>query len=297
MKFTIKTKLIVALCMPLLLIGVVFIASLINTKSAVLAAEQNNVKSKVMTLLHDVLEGQVDTLTRSISDYYEQSKFESIKKSLVVEMTTFRTTIERIYQQSDSEEDAIISIYAFLNHHSWDNERYFFAYDPDTWISKAYGSNLDLIGEPGYEKTDANGNYFVRAVVEAAKKNSIGFSQYSFLNPATDKIEDKITASFYFKPLNLVIASGEYFSTLQQRNIDTVLHAISTANYGENGYFWIQDKDGRIIAHPKAELVGTKVPSTIKVAASLKNRAEAFVEIEYINPTTQQMENKLAFAR
>lgn len=297
MKFTIKTKLIAALCMPLLLIGVVFIASLINTQSAVLAAEQSNVKSKVTALLNDVMRGQIDTVTRSISDHYELSKVENIKRSLVVEMSAIRTTIEKIYQQSDSKSTAVTSIYAFLNHHRWDNGRYLFAYDPDTWISKAYGSNLNWVGVNGYEKKDANGNYFVQAVVEAAKNNSIGFSHYYFLNPASQKIEDKITASFYFKPLNLVIASGEYFSTLQQSNINAALHAVTTARYGENGYFWIQDKEGTIIAHPKAELVGTKFDSTIKVAASLVNSSEAFVEIEYINPTTQQMENKLAFAR
>ncbi|WP_372880932.1 cache domain-containing protein [Psychromonas sp.] len=297
MKFTIKTKLIVALCMPLLLIGVVFIASLINTQSAVLAAEHSNVEIKVTALLHDVLKGQVDTVTRSINDYYEESKFDNIKKALLVEMTTFRTTIEKIYQQSDSEEAAIISIYAFLNQHRWNNGRYFFAYDPDTWISKAYGSNLDLVGKNGYDKKDDSGYYFIRAVVEAAKNNSIGFSQYSFLNPVTHKNEDKLTASFYFKPLNLVIASGEYFSTLQQSNIEKVFHAISTGRYGQNGYFWIQDQEGTILAHPKTELVGTKVASTIKVAASLKNRSEAFVEVRYFNPTTDILENKMTFAR
>ena len=297
MKFTIKTKLIAALCLPLLLIGVVFISSLINTQSAVLAAEQSNVKSKVTGLLNDLLKGQVDTVTRSISDYYEQSKFDNIKKALVIEMTTFRETIEKIYQQSDSESAAETSIYTFLNQHRWNKSRYFFAYDPYTWIIKAYGSNPEWVGKNGYDKRAANGYHYVREIAEAAKNNSIGFSQYYFLNPATQKNEDKITASFYFKPLNLVIASGEYFSTLQQSNIDTALQAITTARYGRNGYFWIQDREGTILAHPKAELVGTKVASTIKVAASLKNSSEAFVEIRYINPTTQKMENKLAFAR
>ncbi len=212
-------------------------------------------------------------------------------------MSTFRATIEKIYQQSDSKSAAATSIYAFLNNHRWDNNRYFFAYDPDTWISKAYGSNFDWVGINGYEKKDANGNYFIQAVVEAAKNNSIGFSHYYFLNPATQQVEDKITASFYFKPLNLVIASGEYISTLKQSNIDAALHAVTNARYGENGYFWIQDKEGTILAHPKAELIGTKRPGSIKVVASLKDRSEAFVETQYINPTTLKMENKLAFAR
>ncbi|WP_051302926.1 cache domain-containing protein [Psychromonas aquimarina] len=297
MKFSIKTKLIVALCVPLLLIGVVFISSLINTQSAVLAAEQNNVESKVTALLNDGLKGQVDTVTRSISDYYEQSKLENIKKELSVEMTAFKRTIERIYEQSDSESDAAESIYVFLNQHRWNNGRYFFAYDPDTWISKAYGSNLSWVGVNGYEKKDADGNYFVQTVVEAARNNSIGFSQYSFLNPTTKKIEDKITASFYFKPLNLVIASGEYLSTLKQNNIAAALHAISIAKYGKNGYFWIQDKEGTILAHPKSEIVGTIGSTTAIIAAGIRNKPEAFVKTVYENPATQKFENKINYAR
>jgi len=297
MKFTIKTKLIVALCVPLLLIGVVFISSLINTQSAVLAAEKSNVKSKVTALLNDGLKGQVDTVTRSISEFYEQSKLENIKKELSAEMTTFKRTIEKIYESSDSESAAASSIYAFLNHHRWNNGRYFFAYDPDTWIGKAYGSDLSRVGINGYEKKDANGNYFVQAVVEAAKNNNIGFSQYSFLNPTTQKIEDKITASFYFKPLNLVIATGEYLSTLKQNNIAAALHAISIAKYGKNGYFWIQDKDGKILAHPKAEIVGKIGSTTAIIAAGIRNKPEAFVKTQYQNPTTKKTENKLVYAR
>ncbi|WP_019616856.1 cache domain-containing protein [Psychromonas ossibalaenae] len=297
MKFTIKTKLIAALCVPLLLIGVVFISSLINTQSSVLAVERSNVESKVTALLNDGLKGQVDTVTRSISDYYELSKLESIKKDLSVEMKTFKRTIEKIYESSDSKRAAEASIYAFINHHRWDNGRYFFAYNATSWISPAYGSDFSNIGLNGYDKKDADGKYFVRDVVEAAKNNSIGFSQYAFLNPTTQKIEDKITASFYFKPLDLVIATGEYLSTLKQNNIAAALHAISIAQYGKNGYFWIQDKDGKILAHPKAEIVGTKLASTTSIAAGIRNKPEAFVKIQYQNPTTKKTENKLVYAR
>ncbi len=297
MKFTMKAKLIITLCVPLLLMGGFFITSLINTENAVLKAEESNVRSKLAVVLDEKLKGQVDTVTRSISAFYEQSKLEHIKEDLIAEMTTFKRTIEKIYESSASESEAATSIYAFLNQHRWENGRYFFAYDAASWISKAYGSDLSLIGSYGYDRKGANGKYYVRAVVEAAKNNAIGFSQYTFLNPTTEKVEDKITASFYFKPLNLVIATGEYISTLKQSKIDAALHAITIAKYGENGYFWIQDKDGKILAHPKAEIVGTKVASTTTIAASIKGKSEATVKINYENPATGQAENKIAYAR
>ncbi|WP_028863365.1 methyl-accepting chemotaxis protein [Psychromonas aquimarina] len=297
MKFTMKTKLIITLCVPLLLIGGFFITYLINTESAVLEAEESNVRTKFAEVLNNNLQGQVDTVTRSITGFYEQSKLENIKRDLEVEMSTFRITIEKIYENSSSEIEAEASIYAFLNHHRWNNGRYFFAYNASTWVSQAYGSNLNNVGLNGYDKKGANGRYFVRDVVNAAKNNDIGFSEYSFLNPTTQKNEDKITASFYFKPLDLVVASGEYISTLKQSKIDAALQSITVAKYGDNGYFWVQDKNGVILAHPKAEIVGTIGSTTASIAAGIGSRPEAVVETVYENPATGQSEKKINYAR
>ena len=297
MKITIKAKLIATLCIPLLIMGAFFTTSLINTEKSVLKAEKSNVKAQLSEILNEKLKGQVDTLTLSVSDFYESSKLKNVKKSLVNEMSTYRSTIEKIYQSSNSDREAETSVYAFLNQHRWNDGRYFFAYDATTFIAKAYGSDTTLIGSNGYNKKDNDGEFFVRDVIESAKQNDIGFSEYPFLNPATKKVEDKITASFYFEPLNLVIASGEYISTLQKNNLDAALYAVTIAKYGTNGYFWIQDKDGVILAHPKAEIVGTKVASTTMVAASVNNKQDAVVTIEYENPVTKLSENKIAYAR
>lgn|GEM_PF-247170 len=297
MKFTMKAKLIITLCVPLLLISAFFITALLNTEKSVLKEEKNNVKTQLAAMLDNNLKGQVDTVTLSISDFYMNSKLDQVKKQLAAELTMFKITIEKIYAASDSDSEAVSSIYAFLNQHRWGEGRYFFAYDADSWISKAYGSNPEWIGTNGYDKKDANGNYFVRAVVESAKSNAIGFSQYPFLNPATQKVEDKLTASFYFRPLNLVIATGEYISTLKQGHLAAALQAVTNAKYGKNGYFWVQDKDGKILAHPKKELVGTIIPTTIAVATALKDTAEATVTMVYQNPVTKKPENKISYAR
>ncbi|MCG6199748.1 methyl-accepting chemotaxis protein [Psychromonas antarctica] len=297
MKWTIKVKLIITLCIPLLLMGGFFIISLISTENAVLKAEESNVKSKLSAVVDDNLKGQVDTLTLSISTFYEQSKLDDIKKRLSAEMANFRDTVENIYKESESDSEAATSIDAFLNHYRWNNGRYFFAYDADSWISRAYGGHPDWVGTNGYDKKDADGNYFVRAVVAAAKNNPIGFSRYPFMNPTTQKVEDKLTASFYFQPLNLVIATGEYISTLKQDNIAAALHAVSIAKYGQNGYFLIQDDEGKILAHPNEKLIGKLGSTTPAIAAAIKNKPEVYITTTYKNPTTGEIENKLNYAR
>ena len=86
MNITIKTKLAALLCVPLLAMSGFFITSLINTEQSVLEAESGNVSVKVAKLLNDNLKGQVDTVTRSISYYYENSKQENIKAELFLLM-------------------------------------------------------------------------------------------------------------------------------------------------------------------------------------------------------------------
>ncbi|WP_245823643.1 cache domain-containing protein [Photobacterium proteolyticum] len=269
-----------------------------STEKAVLEAEQSNVSDKVALLLNDHLKGQVDTVTRSLSDYYENSKLESIRAELATDISTFRDTIESIYRNSRSADEAETSIHAFINEYHWDNGRYIFAYDATTLVNKANGVKASIIGSSAINKTDSKGIYYARDIVAAARSNDIGFTSYHFLNPVTRKVEEKLTASFYFAPLNLVIATGEYISTLRQDKLQAALNSISSSKYGQNGYFWVQDENGKILAHPKTEIIGTTIPTTTtKIANLIRGKKEAFVQIAYENPTTKQTESKIAYAR
>ena len=256
-----------------------FIVNLMNTEASVIEAERINVHDKVASLLNDNLNGQVDTVTRSVSYYYENSKLANIKEELATEITTFRDTIEHIYKNSASQVDAETSINAFINGYRWDNGRYIFAYDADTVVNKANGANASIIGTSAYDKKDTNGKFYARNIVNAAKVDTVGFASYHFLNPTTDEVEEKLTASVYFKPLNLVIATGEYISTLKQDEIQAALQTISSSNYGHNGYFWIQDRNGKILAHPKASVVGSTIANTTKIANSIRGKSEGAVRV------------------
>ncbi len=294
---TIKVKLIATVCVALLAISAFFIVNMINIESAVLEEQEKNVTDKVEQLINDKLKGQVDSITLSISGLYEQSKVSNIKSALQAELTTFRDTIKNIYTNSASHEEAEIAIYAFINEYRWDKGRYMFAYDADSIVNLANGAHKSYIGKNEKDSTDKKGNYYGRDIVSAAKHQEFGFTSYYFLNEASGKIEEKISVSFYFEPMNLVIATGEYVSTLKQDNIDQVLKNITASKYGKNGYFWIQDNRGKILAHPKQEFVGKTVQSTKQSVASLSGKDDAFVRMEFNNPQTGQTEQKIGYVR
>jgi methyl-accepting chemotaxis protein len=298
MRITIKNKLITTLCVPLLLIGIFFTVALIDIQSEVLDVESNNVGEKFSTQIEATLQGQVDTVTRSVNSFYEDSRLANIKGGLADEASNFNQTIENIYKNSDSDIVATTSIYAFINEYNWGKGRYLFAFDANSLIVTAHGANRDLIGKNNYDSVDTNGKYYARDIVSEAKNNKVGFTEYQFFNPVTKNNEVKLAASFYFKPLNLVVATGEYLSTLSKDNMDRALLAISSVKYGKNGYFWVQDKDGLILAHPKAELVGTKNDSfSTIVATSIRNKSDTIVETYFENPATRKTEKKINYAR
>ncbi|MCW8329819.1 methyl-accepting chemotaxis protein [Photobacterium sp. SDRW27] len=298
MNLTIKNKLAALLCIPLLIMSVFFITSLINTEQTVLETESKNVNEKVTKLLNDNLKNQVDTVTRSLSYYYENTKQKNIETQLASEITTFKDTIERLYRDSASSAEAETVIHAFINQYRWDNGRYIFAYDATSVVNEANGANASIIGTSSYDKKDNNGNYYARNIVSAAKDNNIGFTRYQFLNPRTKKNEEKLSASVYFEPLNLVIATGEYVSTLKKESYQSALDTISSSKYGQNGYFWVQDKNGKILAHPDSSIIGTVIPSTTKkIAESIQGKPEVFTKTVHTNPTTNQQETKFVYAR
>ena len=293
MKITMKAKLITTLCLPLLIISIFFLSSILQTKSTVLAQEKINVKAKVSELLNENLQGQVDTVARTLSHFYTKSKLDYIKKGLHEDIKIIQVAVENIYRISASPREAESNVVIFVNSYRWGNDRYFFAYDGDM-RSKSYGINPDSAGSSGFDKLDANGDFVVRGITAAAKESTPGFTIYPFLNPDSQKVEDKITASFYFDKLNLVIATSEYINTLKEDSINEALQTITISKYGKNGYFWVQDKNGKILAHPDPQMVGQITSSSKEIIKEINGKADIFTRVAYKNSKT---ENQLIYAR
>lgn len=297
MKITMKTKLILTSCLPLFIISIFFINNIKQTESTVLEQEKINVKAKVSDLLQENLQGQVDTVTRSITHIYQESQLDKIKENLHQDIKTFQAAVENIYTISDSPDTAEKNIIAFINSYRWGDGRYFFAYDGSYMRSKTKGIAANTAGASGFDKIDADGNFVVRGIVSAAKESTPGFSQYPFLNPKTQQVENKITASFYFPPLNLVIATSEYINTLKQDSINTALQTVTLSRYGESGYFWIQDNKGTILAHNDPKMVGKTTNSSKEIAEKVSGKSDFFDTIPFEDTTNSMSENKLTYAR
>jgi methyl-accepting chemotaxis protein len=292
---TIKAKLIILVGTLLILVSSFFIVNMFMVEQAVLKKEKLNINDKVESLVKDNLIGQVDTLSRSVNDFYQQSKVENIRLGLSDEIVMLRNTINNLYENNLTD-DPDMMIYTFLNEYQWGKGRYLFAYDADTLTNEAAGNGSVSMGN-SRDAVDEKGNYYARNIVAAAKENKIGFTNYFFSNPSTGQIEEKISASFYFEPLNLVIATGEYISTLKQGNVTAALQTIMAAKYGKNGKFWVQDLNGNILAHSQTDLIGTQTNNTAKVNQVLEGKSDAFVLLSEFSSLTNVNKTKISYVR
>lgn len=295
MNLTIKTKLTLLVSTALILLGAYFITNLIMTKNAVLSEEQKNINDKVTDVVNNSLKAQVDTVAMAIDHYYQDASIENIKNNLAEEITVIGNTVNNIVEKNFDQSSAKLSVLTFVNSHRWGNGRYLFAIDADYYLWTAHGVKPSLIGKP--VSKDQNGNFFAGELVQSAKNNKVGFASYFFANPTSGQIEEKLSASIYIESLNMIIATGDYLTSLRQQYINDALSTVRTAKYGDNGYFWIQDADGKILTHPKQAIIGKVVESTRLIANAIDSSPEAFVDIHYENPQTKQFEDKLAYAR
>ena len=104
------------------------------------------------------------------------------------------------------------SIYDIIKKIRWGEDHYFFGYKKinNDFI---YVFHPYLRGRLDVNQKDITGKFFKKELLKKAL-NGGGFVTYYFKNPATGKIEKKLTYATYYPSLNLIIATGTYLSDI-----------------------------------------------------------------------------------
>ena len=275
MKLTIKAQIIAAGMLAILILGSIFLYELISTKETVLKAERNNLEAEITDFAQGMLKDQVQAMSNSLDTLFKQSNPESIKKRMVTDLQAVLSTVQKMWDKQATRS----AINIFLESYTWGNGRYIIAFDAKRVQIKANGGDIKFDNSYAINLQDEKGNYFARELVNAAKTapNSVGFTSYYEKNPATNEVEEKLAAAVLFKPMNLVLTTSEFIVKLQTDIRQEILDTVASTTYGENGYFWIQDSNGVILAHPEQSLVGKSDQVSNTVADAVKGKEEALV--------------------
>jgi len=195
-----------------------------------------------------------------INENYEQSKIKNIGKVLKDRGENFKKNLMIFYDKNKnrmSEDDLKKALINFTNiYRARDGIGYFWINDFEPkMIVHPIIDNLN--GKYLGDYKDPNGVYLFNNMVKKCKEDSSGIVKYQWLNPKTKVVEDKISYVFTFKPFNWIIGTGEYLSVLQNELKEKTKRIVKKLRYGDDGYFWINDFEPKMVMHPfKPELEG-----------------------------------------
>ncbi|PKH07050.1 cache domain-containing protein [Moritella sp. Urea-trap-13] len=222
------------------------------------------------------IKNRVDTIYQQVS--YERDRMENLLKADIKEKVYQAYDIANaIYNENKDKpaEDVHAWIVTALKSIRFNNGRgYYFIYDMD-------GNNIMLPHHPGKEKTylrdmkDSRGRYLIREFIALVKDKDEGFIHWWFDKPnninininnnnnnnnnnnKSTKTQDREKIGFlkHFEPYGWIIGSGEYVENFETTVKKDLLHWISTIRFGSNGYIFVLDDSGVILAHQNNELI------------------------------------------
>jgi PAS domain S-box-containing protein len=237
---------------------------------------------------------------------YEQDLKASIK-SRVYEASAIANNIYYSNAGQKSDKEIIKMIKDAIRPLTFNQGRgYFFIYTME-------GGNVllpfspQLEGKNLWDLQDSTGAYSIRETARMVRENREGFQRWFWYKPGDQKIMyEKIGFHKYFEPYDWWIGTGEYLVDFQQDIKQNVLNWLNEIRYNEDGYIFVYDFDGNILAHFLRETVNTNIKDAnddygVYVVNELiktsRQPGGGFFNYEgKIKPSTGLRANKIAYA-
>ncbi len=155
-------------------------------------------------------------ITEETTQLIIHAEHDSVKSKVKSHTDIAYSTIAPIYESAGAnDEEAKQRVKEILRRMAFDNNNYIFVYSYEG-VNLVTRPKPNLEGKNFYDVKDKNGKPVVQETIDIAKSGE-GFYDYTWLNPATDKDELKIS---YIKGLNKwgwYIGSGAYMNQVNQK--------------------------------------------------------------------------------
>ncbi|PCI29518.1 MAG: hypothetical protein COB67_03950 [SAR324 cluster bacterium] len=310
MRPSIKGKILLLTILPLVLGGMALTwFNAINMQSD----GQEKIKRFHLQLLADknnALRLRTQIAFGAIEKFFQDAQPDNIGEQLHQRGEEFHRGIQKYYnlksKQLNAEElkKAIIDYVKFYRYD--DGRGYFWINDlKPRMIMHPIVSRLDGMDLSQYK--DPNGVELFNEMVRVVKTQDSGLVRYQWLNSSTDKIEDKISYVFLFKPFNWILGTGEYKSILQAKYQVLAKETIAKLRYGKDGYFWINDYQANMIMHPIKPSLNGKNMAGLKDSQGVyfmqefvklaKTKGEGFVNYSWPKPGVEGERPKLSYIK
>ncbi|MBA5763564.1 cache domain-containing protein [Vibrio sp. 404] len=210
-------------------------------------------------LIASNLERQKEIIAQRVKSSYNQIRYERrqvaslLKSQVKYHVDIAHQVASTIYQANrDKPEIEVKQMIAdALRKLRYNDDRgYFFIYSMD-------GTNIMLATTPETEGTqrlemrDTRGVQFLKEYIEILKQSEDGaaYHRWWFTKPQSQNEYEKIGYGRHFVPYDWIIGSGEYVEDVEKQIQQNILRWISNYRFGENGYLFVLDEQGQVLAH------------------------------------------------
>ena len=314
--YSLKMRILLVFVISISIMALIFFSIVVRGTYLLGKSQMSSQSELIKNLNKQEVKNYLQIAQEAVKASYDKTKEENIVHKIKYDAIAFEEILTSMYEtkKNSMDEKALkeLLVHVIQGYRYNQGTGYFFAYTPEG-INVAHDTP-SLIGKNLIDRKDINGNYTVKSIIESVKAGGNNTATYYNKNPKTGEIEGKISYNFYFKPLNLIIGTGEYMSRIKAFHQEMAIDTLSNLTYGEDGYFFAikKAKDGTysyVFHGTQKELKNKPFELSQKdtqgkayrqelIEQSIKNEKEgAFITYHYTNPTNGKVEPKMVYAK
>ena len=316
---SIKVKALVIFIVSITLVAALSLVVVIYKSYQLASKQSSDQKELILSMNQNELKTHTYMAEKAINAFYEASSSEAnIAQNIKADALILKKTLDDIYANNKdrlSKDELRTMLLALINGYRYNNDvGYFYAYNLEG-VNVVHPINKALVGKNLIDMKDKEGNFVIKDILKSAKEGT-GVTKFIWPHPVTKQDEPKLSYNFYYEPLDIVIGTGDYASSIKEHFQSEAIKVLNKLRYtkDDEGYFFAYKKasNGKYVYAfhaTKPELQGKEIKleepdSKGKpfrkelVDGALKNQSEGvFVTYNYENPVTKKDATKLTYAK
>lgn len=211
------------------------------------------VRERFLATQKQALKNSVEEII-SYSEYKRSLTRARLKQNIknrAVEAWNIADNLYRNYNSKFSDKQVEQLIIEALRNVRYNGSRgYYFGFTMDG-IEILFADRPELEGKNMLRMRDAHGRYVVKDMISIAEKSGEGFYEYHWTKPGLEgKDFPKISYVKYFKPLGIVLGTGEYLDDVEKDMQEEVILRLVNTKLGKKGYYFAGTYEGIILSGP-----------------------------------------------
>ena len=312
---SLRTKLLVLNLVPSVGIGLIVLLLSISAINDLSHENTSLYKEEAYHAKKEEQKALVTTVINTIAEYHKRTLAdalaEAVEEKLTLQMEGLLSSLSHFYESHKkdyTQAQMVARLKTMIAGVRYGKDGYFWVNDFAPRMVM-HPTNPKLNGQYIGSIKDPNGKALFVEMVNVVKQNGAGFVRYQWNKPGFSTPQDKISYVVHFKPLNWIIGTGIYVDNVTAQIQKEALQTIASMRFGEkdSGYFWIQDRDIRMVMHPVTPELNGKDLSTIKdpngkplfaeMEKAVARDGEGYVEYVWNKPGSKEPQPKLSYVR